>query len=171
MLKRLINSLRTRARIRSNKSDYKRWENTKNLSPKWESRTLQMANLIPPNASVIEFGAGRMVLKSHLPSGCTYTPSDIVDRGEGTLICDLNGVELPIFSPHEIAVFSGVLEYVNDVPRLVAHLSENVDTIIASYATLDNNQRNRRANGWVNDYSSEQFVAIFRQCGYNLVSS
>lgn len=118
--------------------------------------------------SVIEFGAGKMILKDNLPSGCTYTPSDIVDRGDSTLVCDLNGAELPDLPPHDIAIFSGVLEYINDVPRLIAHLAPKVHTIIASYAIVETNQRNRRAKGWVNDYDAKQFIAIFVTCGYTL---
>lgn len=171
MFKRLIKSMRTRAIKRLEASDYKRWRNVKNLSSKWESRTLQIAKLIPPEVSVIEFGAGRMTLKQNLPPGCSYTPSDIVDRGGGTFVCDLNGNTLPDFPPHAMAVFSGVLEYVHDVPHLIAHLSANIPTIIASYAIADTNPRNRRANGWVNDYTAEQFVAIFMKRGYHLAFS
>src|SRR5713101_5531964 len=35
--------------------------------------------------------------RRNLPGGCTYIPSDLVDRGQPTLVCDLN-VEPPICS-------------------------------------------------------------------------
>ena len=148
-------------------SDYERWQTEENLSSGWDSRTRQLAKLIEPGASVIEFGAGRQVLKTCLPEGCSYTPSDIVDRGSGTVVCDLNDETLPAFQTFDVAVFSGVLEYVNDLPRLISHLSNYTDEICASYAVTETNKRSRRDQGWVNDYSSAQLIDLFRQSGFD----
>lgn len=150
-------------------SNYRKWTSVENLSPNWDSRTELIAALIPAGSSVIEFGAGRMVLKHSLRRGCSYTPSDLVDRGEGTLVCDLNAASLPHFPTHDIAVFSGVLEYVNDVPRLVSHLSKSVDIIIASYGSTDFVPKipQRRFYGWVNDHSSNEFLSLFSEAGFH----
>lgn len=159
-------SLETRLRKLQGKSDLKRWGTEDGLFEQWDHRTKRIASLVSPGASVIEFGAGRMALKRFLPPTCSYTPSDLVDRGPGTIVCDLNSSTLPDFAPHDVAVFSGVLEYVNDVPRLVSNLSNRVVTIIASYAGTESNKRNRRAQGWVNDFSSREFVRIFEMRGF-----
>src|SRR5438105_2510155 len=111
------------------------------LSPTWDTRTEMLAGLIKPGA--LEFGAGRMVLKNFLPANCVYTPSDLVDRKNGTWVCDLNSPELPAFPSHDVAVFSGVLEYLNDLPMLAAHLSVFVQEVVASYAVTDFNSGNR----------------------------
>ena len=209
MRKKVINKLRsikngfyTSWRKLRKGSDYQRWESERNLSPSWDSRTQQIAKLIDAHASVIEFGAGRLILKAYLPDGCTYTPSDLVDRGNGTIICDLNSDELPQLQSYDIAVFSGVLEYVNNVPKLISHLSNCVDVIIASYAVTDSWQHremegkekrhehlahenttwkpasampilevlssksSRRASGWVNDFSSKEFIKLFSDAGF-----
>ena len=149
-------------------SDYKRWGTDSNLSPHWDSRTKQIAKLISPGTSVIEFGAGRLVLKKYLPKSCAYTPSDLVDRGMGTIIWDLNSNIFPQLQSYDYAVFSGVLEYVDDVPRLIRYLTNYVDAIIASYAVRELNEKNRRVNGccWVNDFSSQQFIKIFTDAGF-----
>lgn len=160
---RLFSTLLGRA---TGKSDYRRWGTTKALSGKWDSRTIQIARLVPEAASVIEFGAGRLVMKDHLPTGCTYTPSDLVDRGDGTIVCDLNDATLPTLQPYDVAAFSGVLEYVNDVPRLIAHLSGCVNIVLASYAVTDANKGNRRAQGWVNDYSADELIEVFAKAGF-----
>jgi len=125
-----------------------------------------LALLISEGSSVIEFGAGRLVLPSALPEGCSYTPSDLVDRGPGTIVCDLNGPALPDFGRYSTAVFSGVLEYVNDVPRLLGHLAKSVDAIVCSYAVTDLSPRERLRKGWVNDYSRTQLMAIFASSGF-----
>jgi len=174
MVRRLINKLflpktaaEKSARQADRKSDYERWSDKQNLSPGWDSRTKQLANLIEPGTSVIEFGAGRQVLKTYLPNNCAYTPSDLVDRGNGTIVCDLNSETLPEFQRYDIAVFSGVLEYINDLPRLLLYLSNYVNVILASYAVVETNKQDRRAEGWVNDYSSTQLIDIFEAASFH----
>jgi hypothetical protein len=122
--------------------------------------------LIDDGTSVIEFGSGRLVLKACLPNECSYTPSDLVDRGYGTIVCDLNSTVLPQFDLYDVAVFSGVLEYVNDVSRLIMHLSKSVNTIVASYAIKETNRFDRRQSGWVNDFSSDDLIALFESAGF-----
>jgi hypothetical protein len=165
--KALKKSLRTSVRKITGGSDYQRWSNEKQLSPNWNARTERIATLIEPGASVIEFGAGRMVLKRLLPENCAYTPSDLVDRGNGTIVCDLNSYALPPFPPHDVAVLSGVLDYVNNVPRLVSHLSNYAGVVIASYAVTEFHKKNRRRHGWVNDFSSADILQIFESAGFS----
>ena len=86
-----------------NKSDKERWKPIGSLKKSWGSRTIEMSKFITPNSTIIEFGAGRMVLKNHLPEACSYTPSDIVDRGPGTIVIDLNNSDLPKFDNMIIA--------------------------------------------------------------------
>ena len=48
-------------------------------------------------------------------------PSDMVDRGPGTIICDLNIRPLPDLGSgtYDVAVLLGVLEYLRDVPSFL----------------------------------------------------
>src|SRR3989338_5904759 len=162
----LKRSIKTSLRRATGGSDYSKWSNKTSLSQTWDSRTQQIATLIRPGASVIEFGAGRLILKTLLSENCSYTPSDLVDRGYGTIVCDLNSKNLPQFQQYDVAVFSGVIEYVNDVPRVISYLSSYVNVIIASYALIEKNLRNRRREGWVNNYNSAQFIKIFENAGF-----
>lgn len=163
----LKRGVQTSLRKATGKSDYAKWSKEKSLRLDWDTRTKQIAKLIEPGSSVIEFGAGRLVLKTLLPKNCSYTPSDLVDRGSGTIVCDLNKNPLPQFQQYDIAVFSGVLEYVNDVSRLVSHVSNSVKTVLVSYAVTNLNKKNRRVAGWVNDYSSAEFIKIFEDAGFH----
>ncbi|NMM48803.1 class I SAM-dependent methyltransferase [Marinigracilibium pacificum] len=148
-----------------NKSDLDRWRKRSSFDENWDSRTIKMASYVQPNSSVIEFGAGRLVLKDHLPANCNYTPSDIVERGHNTLVIDLNKYPLPDLDNFDYAIFSGVLEYVNKLPKFVDFLSPRMKTIVASYATLEKNKL-RGIHGWVNSYTEQQFVEIFENSGY-----
>jgi hypothetical protein len=163
-------ALRTAALSLFSRSDVERWGRADSLNPGWDSRTRLIASLIPEGSSVLEFGAGRLSLKGFLPASCRYTPSDITDRGEGTIVCDLNSAVLPPFPYHDIVVFGGVLEYIFDVDRLLEHLTGSCGVIIASYAATDFDSQQtaiqRRKHGWVNDFSKEEFVRVFSRHGF-----
>jgi hypothetical protein len=161
-------AIRTSFRRLRLETDYGRWGDCRSFSTDWDARTARLARMIPPGSQVLEFGAGRMALKNYLPPGCSYTPSDLVDRGAGTIVCDLNGPELPAFPPHDVAVFSGVLEYIHDVRSVVSHIGGLVATIVASYAIRErvSGRMTRRAQGWVNDLTSQQFEEVFARAGF-----
>ena len=164
----MCQAARTSLRRRRGGSDYRRWAGSRSLSTDWDSRTERIARLIPPGATVLEFGAGRMTLRNQLPEGCKYTPSDLVDRGSGTIVCDLNTPDLPAFPPHDVAVFSGVLEYVNDIEYLIANVGKPFNIIIASYCDREQvpGRVVRRSKGWVNDHTSEGFQEVFLRLGF-----
>jgi hypothetical protein len=171
-IKGSIAILKTYIRKTLNNSDLKRWKPIENHGKDWQVRTIKMAEFIVPNSNVIEFGAGRMVLKEYLPENCSYTPPDIVDRGNSTIICDLNKINLPIFDNYDFCIFSGVLEYINDVPKLIKHLSANMDTFIISYAVVKkgDNIYKRGIHGWVNNYNNESIIKIFEKNNYILTN-
>ncbi|MCV7217268.1 class I SAM-dependent methyltransferase [Mycobacterium crocinum] len=159
------------------KTDYKRWADTRNLYSEWEPRTQRAAELIPAGSRVIEFGAGTRTLEKHLDPSCTYTPSDLVDRGPGTLVCDLNERPLPNLGKdtYDVAVIMGVLEYLKDVPSVLDWLSAFVPRVVVSYGCPDSNDQFRRtklgsvdriSRGWLNSYLEEDIRTLFRDRGY-----
>ncbi len=117
------------------RSDYPRWTSEEGLEQWWSERTDMIVQLVPRGSRVIEFGAGRRYLEQLLPD-CTYTALDLVDRGPGTIVCDLNHRPLPDLRDRafEVAVFAGVLEYIKDVPSLISWLSSiGIATAIVSF--------------------------------------
>lgn len=145
----------------SNKSDYKRWSNTESLFSAWDERTKLLSENILPDSTVFEFGAAKLVLKTYLPENCKYLHSDIVSRDKDTIVIDLNK-DLPVLPQSDYTVFSGVLEYVNDVENVLAHCSGFTNVILFSYATVDvfSNIETRRFNGWVSDLSQKDIEKI-----------
>jgi hypothetical protein len=159
------------------RSDYERWGDASNLEAWWESRTVMLAGMIPRGTRVIEFGAGRRRLEAHLDPSCTYIASDLVARGADTFICDLNRRPLPDLHPlrPEVAVFAGVLEYVRDVPAVVAWLATQVRYCVASYAVVHRSRHVgalvagarrsywRTYHGYMNAYTEPELVAVFER--------
>jgi hypothetical protein len=159
------------------RADYARWSNPENLEKWWDSRTRTIAQLIPAGSRVIEFGAGRCQLERYLPAGCSYVPSDLAPRQPGTIVCDLNRRPLPDLRhvKANVAVFSGVLEYMSDLPSVVQWLSGQTSRIVASYDHVTVGAGpwshfslllRRRNFGYLNNYTLEQLKAVFAREGF-----
>ncbi|GAA3614054.1 hypothetical protein Q4Q39_03075 [Flavivirga amylovorans] len=160
----------TNKNTKQNKSDVDRWKQKKWLFEDWNERTEIMSRWIQPHDNVLEFGAAKLALKQFLPKGVVYTPSDIVDRGEGTIVCDLNQT-IPDFKLQDVIFFSGVLEYIYDLPGLISKLSSKTNRFIISYGTFDkfNSLKNRKINGWVNAYTNDEILDIFQKNNFKLI--
>ena len=141
-----------------------------NLKSDWDERTVLIASLIPDYVDVLEFGAGRLVLKINLPKNCTYQPCDIVDRGNNCIVCDLNQDFPKITKKYTYTVFSGVLEYIYNIEKIIKNVSRLTDYVVVSYATFDviSCYITRRRNGWVNYYKDKEFVCLFSKYGFEL---
>lgn len=160
-----------------NRSDYSRWSQTDNLREEWDGRTRALAAFIQPGSRIVELGAGRCSLREFLPDNCEYTPSDIVDRGPGTFICDLNKRPLPSlesFAP-DIVVMSGVLEYVNDPEQAVQWLASQTKQLALSYRCVPPDLSNRKRlrvwaersrHGWVNHLEESGLLELFANAGF-----
>ena len=152
------------------RSDFRRWSELGNHDVAWSSRTLAMSKYVVPEESVFEFGAGHCHLKEMLDPSCSYTPSDLVERAPGTFVCDLNKNPLPDFPRHDVAVCSGVLEYVHDLDTVVTAFAKSFDRLIVSYADIDRNPKKskRLRNGWFNHLTRRKFLGKFEAGGYRL---
>lgn len=155
------------------KSDFARWRELENLKKEWDERTILIASLIPPGSDVLEFGAARMILREHLEKSCTYQGSDMVDRGDSTIVCDLNKEFPNLDRCYSHMIFSGVLEYIVDIGEVIDALSERTQIIIASYQTTDKlpDYVTRRLHGWINHLSNKQLISLFKQHGFHLRQS
>jgi hypothetical protein len=158
-------------------TDVSRWRSAETFPDDWLERTRIIAELVPKGTRVIEFGAGKRNLESRIDPTCTYIPSDIVSRGEDTLVLDLNTRPLPSLSHLnlDMAVFAGVIEYIVDLSSFVAWLSQQLSACIASYecaqtqpwrpARLMETIR-RTGAGWVNTFTEEELLEVFRSEGF-----
>jgi hypothetical protein len=164
------------------RSDYRRWIDHGNLETWWDTRTEKLASLIPASSRTLEFGAGRRQLESLLPSGCTYFPSDLVDRGPGTIVCDLNVRPLPDlrYLKADVAVFGGVLEYMRDIPSLAQWLAGQTPTVITSYHCIKSRKCSwgrvaellrRSYFGYLSHYTLDELNAAFERAGFQYVST
>lgn len=73
---------------------------------------------------------------------------------------------------HDVFFFSGVLEYVYDLERLIRSSSQACNLLITSYVPCElkvaSTLAQRRSDGWVNDYSKMEFLKLMQDNGFKL---
>jgi hypothetical protein len=155
-----VNRLKAR-----NESDLNRWSSDQVFPANWNARTSVMAAKLPAKVkSVADFGCGAMALRDSLAEGVAYVPVDIVPRGEDTIVIDLNAPVLPPLPKADAAFFSGTLEYVIDLPRLIETVCAMYPYVACSYVTAPMTQTDcerRRSFGWVTDFRLSEIIALF----------
>lgn len=162
------------------KTDQRRWTDPRSIHASWEPRTKRIATFVPNNSRVIEFGAANRILERYLDPSCSYVPSDIVDRGPGTIVCDLNQRPLPDLGQnvYDVAVLIGVLEYIRDIPSLLDWLTKYVEVVVLACAPAKATGRSPRAllervgrlsRGWMTTYREEELRSLFCDRGFGLV--
>jgi hypothetical protein len=129
-----------------------------------------MAGWVRPGDVVIDLGSGPRAFERHLPSGCGYVPVDVVPRGPGSVVCDLNRDQLPDLQG-DFVLMSGVLEYVHDLPRFLAWTARTAARGAVSYACseLFPDLRDRRAHGWVNQLTEAELRSALAAAGWDVL--
>lgn len=160
---------RRKQTIEARETDVARWSDPKQLEPTWEARAVAAADLIPAGTRVLDVGCGAMALERHLPFGCAYLPSDVVARDERTIVVDLNtqGVPAAAVAGADLVAMLGVWEYLYKPDDVFAKLARAGKPILCSYCDVTlASYLDRRAHGWVNDFSLDEFLRIAHAHGY-----
>jgi hypothetical protein len=167
---RLVRAIRTRWIVRYGGTDKRRWRRVANLDHAWSTRHELMATWIRRRDVVIDLGSGPGRFAALLPSGCQYIPVDLVSRGSGSVVRDLNREPLPDLRG-DFVVMSGVLEYIHDLPRFLAGTVRLAPRAAASYACAEtfSDLRARRANGWVNQCTEAELRRMLATAGWEVL--
>ena len=121
---------------------------------------------------ILDVGAGDKILMKYLHGYTQYIP---VGRGD----CDLNKNPEDLMQVGRVhyAFCSGILEYMEDVPRLLKILGIMADNIILSYNGSSTRVQvphdemiERRGQGWVNDYTIDEIVEMVKSQYYQIDS-
>lgn len=156
--------------IRRGETDISRWLQPANLLSNWDKRSPFAAALCAESKCVCDMGCGKQTLRSLLPKGIKYLPSDLAKRTEDTLLCNFNEKLLPVdyLLQADTVTLLGVIEYVYDVPWVLRSLKQYLGTLIVSYNPSDMAEVARREKGWVNDFRLVELTALIVDSGYVL---
>lgn len=110
----------------------------------WNQRNAEFAKFVPENSSVLDIGCGDQNLKEYLDRSCTYFGIDTVDIHQ-TPIVDFNKGILPTLDRrYDIAVLSGVLEYLFEPADAVITSLQWAPVVLTSYQPLESRPKIHR---------------------------
>lgn len=147
------------------------WQEVERFDPAWRERIERMCSFMrDDDLSVVDVGCGPMWLRDYLPSNARYVGVDYVDRGEGTIVCDLNEAGMPDLVA-DVWFVSGCLEYLEDPERFIASAAKNARSCILSYCELRHfpSLHERKKRGWRNHLTAERIDALYSRHGMRLV--
>jgi len=102
-------------------------------SNNWPTRTAAIAEIIPPEASIIELGAGMCFLHELLPNN-PYTGIDKEFWTDKIIRkADFNAGEFPELGKFDVIVCQGVLEYIKDLEKFLLAIHKYGRRLILSY--------------------------------------
>lgn len=159
----------TRRLIEQRGTDGWRWANPQSLESGAEARMTLALPHIPPNASVLDLGAGIMAVLSRLSMSTRYTPVDLVRYSKATVLCDLNDGQFPE-GTWDCALALALLEHIHDIPALLRRIRNAAKRLIVTYETVEtlSDAAERRQRGYFNDYDSATLRAIFEATGWQV---
>jgi hypothetical protein len=141
-------------------TDFERW---KKLSQDWPDRLAIIAKRIQAGSRVIDLGAGIMTLRDHLPDSCHYTACDCVGHAPDSIVCDFNSGEFPARDHYDVAVASGLLEYLDDLPAFLKRLAGLATRAIVTYKPASAEELPKDRERWNNAYTEDELCGHFRE--------
>jgi hypothetical protein len=143
------------------------------LATRWDERAAMAGEWLSNEEAVADVGCGLMGLRQFLDPATAYIPVDIVPRTPDSIVVDLNREALPVIGSTTAAML-GVLEYIDDVPRVLRELRQ-FDHVVLSYNHLAIQDVLRALKlrpasvDWRKRYFHFRFRDLLRQAGFEIV--
>jgi hypothetical protein len=149
------------------------WRDAANFAEDWHSRSIQAARFVAPGSRVLDLGCGpAMALRNYLPSGCAYTPADLVPWTPEVQWTD---ADEGIFPPGEFdyVIVLGVIEYLSAPDRVFQFARERSNSMVVSYChpTEGFDPAHRSGMGWINSFSEKALLELVRGRNWRAVRS
>lgn len=155
--------------MESRASDGWRWADPYNMAEDAEVRAKLASPHIPSNSRILDLGAGLMAMALRLKVGSRYTPVDIIRYADATVLVDLNDGQFPE-GEWDFALALELLEYIHDVPELLARARKVAGKLICTYRCVEQGDdlSARRARGYFNDFDTVTLQELLKDAGWHI---
>jgi len=162
--------VRRRLALASGLTDYRRWSDSASYRASWASRLEVSLRLRGDALWIVDLGCGAQIMRTKLPRNAVYLPMDLIRWTDDTLLCDINKQQLPAdyLRLCDLCYVMGVIEYIYDPAWVLRALVDSSQGIVISYNAVDLSDVNRKWNGWVNDLTVEDLMALVRDSGFEI---
>lgn len=159
----------TEARIAARTADVDRWA-VPERGPAAAARAEAAAAALAGAASVLDLGAGAMLLRHRLAPGCRYVPVDLLRFAPDVALMDLERAPLAPLGRHDAAALLALLEYLHDPGRLLGELARITPRAALTYppAAGPAAAGERRRRGIVNDLDIAGLEALCGRAGWRV---
>jgi FkbM family methyltransferase len=159
----------TELRMAARTPDVERWA-VPDAGPAASLRAAAAADELVGHGSVLDLGAGAMLLRDRLDPGCRYLPVDLFRFAPDMAVMDLERTALAALGRHDAAALLALLEHLHEPQRLLAALAEIAGLVVLTYplAGPADPPRARRRRGIVNDLDMAGLTAMAAAAGWRL---
>jgi hypothetical protein len=120
--------------------------------------------------SVMDLGCGHQASRKFFSQEIKYFPVDLHKYDENVIVKDFNNNEF-LNVDVDLILCSGIFEYIHDCEWFVKNIcTHSKKYILASYHFKEDTGKNR-ANIWVNNLKSTEFIKLFEKNGFILEKS
>ncbi|CCO22743.1 FkbM family methyltransferase [Maridesulfovibrio hydrothermalis] len=161
----------TKMLMQEKHTDCGRWSRWNSLGNEPDLRAGLAGQLVPEESTVLDAGAGLMLLRDYIPEGCTYIPLDIVARCRSCIVADLNQQQYPT-QKYDVVAALFVFEFLHDPISFLKWAAKHSKKIIFTYhVTMPATERDkRRAAGFFNDYTLAGLKQMVEESGWKIKS-
>jgi hypothetical protein len=153
------------ARLFLHLADQSIWQANTAETPRWNGRNEVLAKHIEPGSAVLDLGSGAQTLRELLPPDCHYQPCDLVDAPD-VLRCDFNQDLWPVLPrEYDVAVVSGVIEYLHDPVRFLERVPTLADRVILTHVYRNEGAPRPRGPSWATHMTRSELEATFDEIG------
>ncbi|MBI9112934.1 MAG: FkbM family methyltransferase [Maridesulfovibrio ferrireducens] len=157
--------------IKAKSTDCGRWSRWNSLYNEPDLRAGIAGQFVPEHSTVLDAGAGLMLLRDYIPEKCIYIPLDIVARSRNCIVADLNQHQYP---DREFDVVTALftLEFLHAPAEFMKWAHESCETLIFTYFTAQpNSEKNRRIAGIFNDLNHTNIQNMTQKSGWEIVTA
>lgn len=157
--------------IEKETTDCGRWSRWSSLAGDADIRAGLAGQFVPEKMTVLDAGAGLMLLRDYIPESCTYIPLDIVARNRKCIVADLNQKQYPD-QKFDVVTALFTFEFIHDVESFMVWALSHAQILIFSYhLMLPGTEKNkRRSAGFFNDYQLHELEKLIQKTGWAIRS-